>query len=395
MIVRLVLATLLLAGIALPAATTEKKEFTFTYVGRADDPSHAEQRAYAGLKLRQAYPAIDGARQGVRENRIRGRAINVSFSLETLILGAGQKAGDAVAGLVGSGQPVFLLDLPLGEMNEAAGMIARADAIAFNIRHPDDELRAGNCFDNLFHTMPSRAMLTDALAQVLRQRGWTKILVLEGEQDADKALVAALQRSARKFGLKIVDVRAFELSNDPRARDRNNIALLTRARSYDVVFLADSFGEFGRYVPYHTQLARPIVGTEGLVPAAWHWTMERYGAPQLNQRFEKRAKRSMTATDWAAWAAVKATVEAVVRTGKTDIPTIRTYMTSDAFTLDMYKGAAGSFRPWNQQLRQPILLGTHNAVITLAPLDEFLHQTNVLDTLGLEHQVSECRLDEQ
>lgn len=393
MIAKSFLAAALFYLLAVPAALAEKTPFTFTYVGREDDPAYQEQRAYTGLKLRQQYPAFDAVKLSVRENKIRGRAINVKFDLEQLMLTNGQDAATAIVAAADAGQSVFVLDLPAEEMVAAAKAIKDRDIIAFNIRHPQNNLRTSTCSVNLFHTIPSQAMLMDSLAQLLRQKGWKKVLVLEGQLEADQVLAAAFQRAAKKFALKIVDVRPFELSNDPRARDRNNIALMTTAGDYDVIFLADTMGEFGRYVPYQTHLARPIIGTEGLIPTAWHWTMERYGAPQLNQRFDKRAKRSMTSSDWAAWAAVKAVVEAIVRTGKTDIASLRPYLTSDAFTLDLYKGAPGSFRDWNNQLRQPILLRTHNAVITVAPLEEFLHKTNVLDTIGYDRSESECRLD--
>ena len=68
-------------------------------------------------------------------------------------------------------------------------------------------------------------------------------------------------------------------------------------------------------------------------------------------------------------------------------------MTSDAFTLDTYKGTPGNFRPWNNQLRQAVLLHTHNAVIARAPIEGFLHQTNNLDTLGRDRPESACRFD--
>jgi len=157
-----------------------------------------------------------------------------------------------------------------------------------------------------------------------------------------------------------------------------------------VVFLADEIGEFGRYVPYATYAARPVVGSEGLRPLAWHWTWERYGAPQLNQRFERGAGRRMEAEDWAAWAAVRATIEAVARTRSQDVATLRAFMESADFSLDLYKGAPGSFREWDGQLRQPILLALHNAVAARAPFDEFLHQTNTLDTLGTDRPEAAC-----
>jgi ABC transporter substrate binding protein (PQQ-dependent alcohol dehydrogenase system) len=233
-------------------------------------------------------------------------------------------------------------------------------------------------------------MLADALAQYLAVRGWRRALALVGPDEASAATAAAFDHAAAKFGLTIADRQAFELTNDPRRREQSNMALLTGRAEHDVIFLADEIGEFGRYVPYATYAARPVVGSEGLRPLAWHWTFERFGAPQLNQRFEKRAGRRMEAEDWAAWAAVRAIVEAVSRTQSTDISGLRAFMESPEFTLDLYKGAPGGFRPWSGQLRQPVLLTVHNAVIAVAPMVEFLHQTNTLDTLGIDRAEANC-----
>ncbi len=99
----------------------------------------------------------------------------------------------------------------------------------------------------------------------------------------------------------------------------------------------------------------------------------------------------MDAEDWAAWAVVKAVVEAISRTEATDDrPTSRLFDLGGRSRSISIKGAPGSFRPWNRQLRQPILLHTHNAVIERAPLSAFLHATNHLDTLGLDVSESEC-----
>ena len=234
-------------------------------------------------------------------------------------------------------------------------------------------------------------MTADALAQYLREKGWRNVLMLIGPEDADASDAEAFRNAARKFGLTVVAERDFILSNDPRNRDRNNIALMTGEPEHDVVHLADNIGEFGRYVPFATYLARPVVGSEGLVASGWHWTWERHGAPQLNQRFHKKAKRNMEPSDWAAWAVVKSVVEAITRTESVEASDIEAFLMSEDFTLDAYKGAPGSFRPWNRQLRQPILLHTHNAVIERAPLPAFLHAVNQLDTLGLDQIDSDCR----
>jgi ABC transporter substrate binding protein (PQQ-dependent alcohol dehydrogenase system) len=133
-----------------------------------------------------------------------------------------------------------------------------------------------------------------------------------------------------------------------------------------------------------------VVGSEGLVASAWHWAWERHGAPQLNARLEKHAGRKMAAPDWAAWMAVKTVVEAVVRTANAPFAVVSAYIKGDQITLDGFKGNRLGYRPWNNQLRQPLLLATHNAVIERAPIDGFLHQHNNMDTLGYDQRDSRC-----
>jgi hypothetical protein len=59
-------------------------------------------------------------------------------------------------------------------------------------------------------------------------------------------------------------------------------------------------------------------------------------------------------------------------------------------TLELYKGFPGSFRLWNRQLRQAILLATPNSVVGLAPVEGALHKDNNLDTLGLDAPEFHC-----
>jgi ABC transporter substrate binding protein (PQQ-dependent alcohol dehydrogenase system) len=375
-----------------PAAA--KETFAFAYLQRTGDPHYERHRAYTGLALRDRTPPVDGARVALRDSRVIGRSIGVKFELIEAELGDDAKAPAAIRQLmVEQNIGVFLLDLPIEEVKAAAAALAREDVILFNLRHRADGLRGTHCAPVLLHTIPSHAMLMDGLAQYLFKKNWTEILVLEGEAEADKTLSAAFQASARKFRLEVVDVRPFVLSNDPRERDQNNIALLTGEADYDVIFLADTVGEFGRYVPFDSYLPRPVIGSEGLVAGAWHWTWERNGAPQLNQRFDRRAKRPMAAEDWAAWAAVRSVVEAIARSGSTEPAVLRAFLTSGDARLDLYKGVPGSFRSWDNQLRQPILLHTHNAVTARAPIEGFLHEKNDLDTLGTDARETECRMN--
>lgn len=390
MITRLIAIACLVVALTLPAAS-QQPELLLTYVSRDADPAYERQRRYTGLVLRQRYPVIAAVKAGMKESRIVGRAIGIKFKLAELKLGQDGPPADAVRRHIDkTGSRILILDVPLEDLAGIADNLPKQDMILFNPRHRNMIMRRENCQSTLFHTIASEAMLADGLAQFLRKRGWARVLMLVGEHEQDKLTARAFSGAAKKFGLQLIARRDFIPTNDPRQRDQNNIALLTQG-GYDVVHISDHAGDFGRYVPFQTALPRPVVGDHGLSPNGWHWTWERHGAPQLNQRFARRAKRDMTEPDWAAWATVKSVVETVARTGKTDTKSISSYLRSDQFVLDGYKGTPGSFRKWNNQLRQPVLLHTHDAVIARAPINGFLHKTTTLDTLGDDKPNSSCR----
>ena len=385
-------AIMLILLVSLYAAPAHSQQaLTIAYLSRADDPYYEPHRGYTGLQLLDRHPALDGAMLAIRDSQIIGRALGMTFELKERQLNEKENAAAVVEDLRrGGGAQIFLLDLPQSEMLAVADANSGDDVVLFNPRDGDPRLRGKQCRAALFHTISSLDMRTDALAQFARRRAWDRVLVLEGPLPEDQALSSAFQASAHKFGVKIVEVRPFTPGNDPRQREQSNVALLTAEASYDLVFVADNEGDFSRYIPFQTHDPRPVIGSEGLIADGWHWTLERYGAPQLNQRFAKLAGRHMQEEDWAGWAAVKAVVQAVVQTHSAHIKALRSALLSPELQFDGYKGTAVSFRPWNRQLRQPILLHTHDAVIGVAPLEGFLHQTNTLDTLGLDRPESGC-----
>jgi len=129
------------------------------------------------------------------------------------------------------------------------------------------------------------------------------------------------------------------------------------------------------------------------VALAWQGSWERYGAPQLSRRFHKAAGRPMGSADWAAWMATKAIVEVAIKFP--DARAHRQALRQPDLILDGFKGVRLSFRPWDQQLRQPVFLahgGIGGGIAGVAPLDGFLHPTNNLDTLGADQKESACKL---
>jgi len=52
---------------------------------------------------------------------------------------------------------------------------------------------------------------------------------------------------------------------------------------------------------------------------------------------------------------------------------------------------ATSFRTWNGQLREPLIVGTAKLPVSVSPQVGFLHQTSVLDTLGYDKPETKCK----
>ena len=383
---------LVLALAAAPPAGAAAEELLIGYVALKKDPRYSVKRTFARYLTEALGSPYVGAKVAIEESKFVGSAVGVEFKLKRRRAKSEGRLVKSALRFVDDGAKYILVDAPAALVDEVARATKDLDVLLFNIAARDDVLRQEQCGSHLLHVIPSHAMTTDALVQYLISKKWRDVLVLTGPRPEDGRLTAAFERSAKRFGVNIVEQRPFVLSNDPREREKNNVALLTAGADYDVVFVADTDGEFARDVPYQTVQPRLVVGSEGLAAAAWHWAWERHGAPQLEKRFQKKAKRPMRDFDWAAWMAVKAVVEAVLRTEGGDFAAVRDYMLGDEIVLDGFKGNRVNFRPWNRQLRQPLLLVTHNWVVERAPLRGFLHQTNNLDTLGFDERDTRCEL---
>jgi len=278
-----------------------------------------------------------------------------------------------------------LLDLPVEAIRQVVADTSAGPGapIFFNIGASADDLRGLACSALVLHTYPSASMLSDALAQFLASKSWTQLLVLHGQKPQDKLQLDALVRSAKRYGLKLSKALPFKISGDPRERDLGNTRLLTNDKNHDVVVVLDTEGEFARTLQYNTQWPRPVVGAVGLVPMAWHPRWERNGAPQLH--------RTMTSQDWAAWLAVKAVVAVLSERPQSRLAEQLQLLRSGKILIDGFKGPALSFRAWDGQLRQPILLGHADGVAASAPFEGVLHPSEVLDTLGIDESETACR----
>ena len=100
----------------------------------------------------------------------------------------------------------------------------------------------------------------------------------------------------------------------------------------------------------------------------------------------------MTVPDYGAWLAVRAIGEAATRVGAADPGRIIDYLHGPQFSMSGYKGPEFSFRPWDGQLRQPVLLTDDRSVVSVSPQPGFLHEKNELDSLGVDEPETECHL---
>lgn len=338
---------------------------------------------------------LAGARVAITENDTTGAFIGQRYVLDEILVEDGGSPIGAARKLVDGGTNLILVNLPADELIAVADALKDSNVILFNIGAPDDRLRGGDCRANVFHIAPSRAMLTDALAQFLAFKRWRKLFLIVGPQPADQAYAEAMRRAARKFGLTIAAEKTWDFGPLAQTKGdspaRADALVFTRAVDYDVAVVADEAGDFGDYIPFRTWDPRPVAGTQGLVPSSWHRTHEAWGAAQLQNRFLRAAKRPMRALDYQAWLAVRAIGEAMTRTRQIDPKEIGRFLLGPEFALAAFKGASLSVRPWDLQLRQPILLAQPSALVSVAPEAGFLHQRTPLDTLGVDQPESACR----
>lgn len=375
-------AIFLAAGGSAGAVTTMKATLLTPEPDARLDRSRLE-RQYLG---HPGGPASDGVQVALDEGEFELQAVDAAVQLakQTADSAAAARAGALAAEK--SGAAVLVTDLP------ADWTLAVVDAVklpVINIGEAADRLREQDCRSRLLHIVPSERMRADALAQTLVSRKWSKVLLLVGPSAQDQLRAATAQASLKRYGLQVVGTKAFKLSGDPRERDLANPLLLTAGSNYDAVWVVDSDGEFARSLPYRTVLPRPVVGDAGLVALAWHAQFERYGAPQVSRRFAKAAGRPMTASDWSAWMAGKALIAAATAAPKGHAANWAKALA--ATPIDGSKGGSLSFRAWDGQLRQTLLLTDGQGVISQAPVEGLLHPSNVLDTLGADAPEKKCK----
>ena len=363
-----------------------------TVVFRIDYPALAPN---SRLEAVPADVGFAGGTLGQEDNATTGGFLGHTYAVENVAV-APEDADAAFRGLLDAGERVFVV-MARGEDLLRLSDMAPEGALILNATARDTALRDAECRANTLHVAPSNAMVTDAVAQFAMWKKWPRWFLIHGSNPADDALEADYRRAAEKFGARIVEDREFEDTGGARRTDTGHVMVQRQlpvftqgAREHDVVVAADASDVFAAHLQFHLWDPRAVLGSAGLRPVTFHPAHEAWGATQFHTRFERLSGRYVREEDYQVWLALRVLGEAVTRTGSADPAAIRDYVFSDAFELAAFKGVPVTFRPWNGQLRQPVLLFDGRVTVSVSPQDGYLHQVSPLDTLGLDAPESAC-----
>lgn len=338
-----------------------------------------------------------GASLGTEDNSTTGGFLGHTYETTTVAT-LPEHADEAMDQILADGARLIILLADAPDVLRLTDKAAQASALVFNASAPDVDLRDANCRGNLLHIAPSRAMKADAVAQFAVWKKWDDWFLLAGSNPDDAKLADAYRRAATKFGAKLVEDRIFEDTGGSRRTDSGHVLVQRQlpldtqdVRDHDVVIAADESDYFGRYLSYHLWTPRPVMGSGGLRPVTIHGAHEAWGATQFQTRFEDLTGRYVRPEDYNVWLALRVIGEAVTRANTAEPDGVRDYALSDEFELAAFKGQKVTFRDWNGQLRQPILLYDGSITVSVSPQDGFLHQISPLDTMGLDRAESNCQ----
>ena len=342
---------------------------------------------------------VQGARLMLKEANQAGNFVGHSFELVEAIV---PEDGDVVAKAkeaLAAGDRFVIADLEPADLLAVADLPQAKDAVILNVRSSATALRQEQCRANVFHIIPDYAMRADALAQYLIWKKWPRWFVIRRDTPQDQDYLAQVKRSAARFGGKVVTDKVYDLPPGARNLDSGHqqvqaqIPMETEeASSHDVVWVINSDDDFGDYLLYRTSSPRPVVGTQGLQATAWDKSYTESGAMHFQNAIPRLAKRPPVERDYTGWLAFRVLADSAMKSGKTAPEEVKAYMLSDAFKLEGFKGQAMTFRTWDHQMRQPVILGGGTRVpVSTSPQEGFLHPTNLTDTLGFDEPETKCK----
>lgn len=334
---------------------------------------------------------VMGAKLAVEDSKKTSKFMKQYYFLETAISYDENELIKSYEKFIDEGNNYVLVNAPTYFLEKLLKNKKANKTLFINVANTDTSLRQDYCMPNLIHTIASDAMLYDGLMQFFVKRNFKDLLLIKGENEKDEKIANAIKKSAKKFGAKIVEEKVWDNNSDIRRKATAELPSFTQSDDYDVVVVADYYGDFGEYLYFNTWLPRPIAGTQGLTPKTWHKVIEQWGAAQMQSRFEDFASRWMESEDFASWVAIRTIINSVTRTSTNDLKKNIEYIRSNDFELAAYKGKKLTFRDYNGQVRLPISLVQPRGLISTSPQIGFLHPVTDLDTLGIAPFEMKCK----
>ncbi len=343
---------------------------------------------------------IQGARLMLKEANQAGNFVGHSFELEEAIVPAD---GDVVAKakeVLAKGDRFIIADLEPADLLAVADLPEAKDAVIMNIRSSATSLRQEQCRVNVFHIIPDYAMRADALAQYLIWKKWPRWFVIRRDTPARPGLSRSGETlgraaSAARWSRTRSTICRPALGTWTRATSRSRRRSRWRPRPRPTTTWCGSSTA--------TTISATICCTAPICRGRW-WAPKACRrspgtspipnpAPCISRtRIPRIAKRQPVERDYTAWLGFRALADSAMKSGKTTPPEVKAYMLSDQFKLEGFKGQAMSFRTWDHQMRQPIVLGGGTRVpVSTSPQEGFLHPTNVTDTLGFDQPETKCK----
>jgi hypothetical protein len=393
-----------------------------------------------------AYSGLLGARQGAEEMAYTAALVGSRLFLQEAaaetpddaVRMAGRLLGQHVGALVGGFDPATAV---------ALSRFARQHRVVFfNVGATEDRLRNEDCSRYTFHIEASDAMYLDAMAdwfirglaflvdedapqgvQIIRRapaRAWF-LVTAHGAVWAARGRRLRFALEQRHWGSRIVaDVPVAPEEGFDRA-----LRMISTVHP-DLVFLvlpaagqlefyrgyeqAHLSGEVTGFPEPATQTraffaallkAAPRAAQGGIRFSSFEPTFSAVGGPQLSQRFLRRWHQPMDGPAWTNWLSIKILWEAFLHARGGDGPALVHYLDSAGALFEGYQGIGLTFRPWDGQLRHPLMASRLRSYsddeLSLAQMvGQFpnvlapgRNPTDVLDQLGDTARSTRCRAE--
>ncbi len=351
------------------------------------DSSSAEVASYSGLL---------GARQGAAEMAYTAGLIGARLSLQEATAETPDDAVRMAERLLSQHALALVGGFDAGTARALSRFAQQQKVLFFNVGATDDGLRNDNCSRNTFHIEASDAMYIDAMAdwfirglaflvdedapqgvQIIRRapaRAWVLVT-------AHSALWAARGRrlrfalEQRHWGSRIVA----DVSVEPRQGFDQALRIISTVHPDLVFLLLPAPGQLDFYREYEqahlsgdvTGFPEPATQTRSFFAAllkvapkaapggirfvSYEPTFSAVGGPQLSQRFLRRWNQPMDGPAWTSWLGIKILWETFLHVQSSDVSALTRYLDGTAALFEGYQGIGLTFRPWDGQLRHPLM----------------------------------------